>query len=212
MKFAWSWPPWRAGRPDGKGGMDIKLVVGLGNPEQRYADTPHNVGFAVVDHLAGQWQCRLRRSWRWRALVARHARDNQPVWLVQPLSYMNNSGAVVSAIMRQAGIAPANLVVVLDDVDLPLGRIRVRAGGGDAGHRGLRSVRECLGSADFTRIRLGVGSENRAGSLVDYVLTRFPPAVRPAVAQMVELAGAAVCMVLDKGAAAAMNEYNARQI
>ncbi len=212
MKFAWAWPPWAAGQPDSRGGMNIQLVVGLGNPGRRYAGTPHNVGFAVVEHLAGLWGCRLRRSWRWHALVARSARNARPVWLAQPLSYMNNSGAVVSAIMRQAGIAPENLVVVLDDVDLPLGRIRVRAGGGDGGHRGLRSVRECVGSSDFTRIRLGVGRAEREGGLVEYVLTPFPAAARPAVAQMVATAGEAVGMVLDSGAAAAMNEYNARQI
>ncbi len=192
--------------------MNIQLVVGLGNPGRRYAGTPHNVGFAVVDHLAGIWECRLRRSWRWRALLARSARNERPVWLVQPLSYMNSSGTVVRAVMRQAGIQASNLVVVLDDVDLPLGRIRVRAGGGDAGHRGLRSVREAIGSSDFTRIRLGVGRAEGPGSLVEYVLTPFPAAVRPAVARMVAMAGEAVCMVLDSGAAAAMNEYNARQI
>lgn len=208
MKFAWAWPPWVIGRSGSRGEMSIRLVVGLGNPGRKYVGTPHNVGFAVVEYLAELWGCRLHNNRRRGAMLAKSARNARPVWLVQPLSYMNNSGTVVSAIMRQSGIATENLIVVLDDVDLPLGRIRVRIGGGDAGHRGLRSVRECLGSSDFTRVRLGVGRAERSGGLVEYVLTPFPASVRPVVARMVETAGEAVSMVLDSGAAAAMNEYN----
>ena len=191
--------------------MGLKLVVGLGNPGNRYAGTPHNVGFAVIDRLAKLWNSRLRRSWRWRTLLAKAEYGGSPVWLAQPLSFMNNSGAVVAPVMRTAGLAPSALLVVLDDVDLPIGRIRIRSGGGDAGHRGLRSIRNCLGSDDFVRIRLGVGPEDRPENLVEYVLKRFPASAMPAVDGMVALAGEAVCRVLDDGVATAMNEYNGRR-
>ncbi len=209
MKFAWPWLSRLAVSSEEGAGKRVKLIVGLGNPGSRYEGTPHNIGFDVVNCLADYWQTPLRHTRRQNALIAKAVHEGCPVWLVQPLSYMNNSGAVVSAIMRRNGIVAANLLVVSDDVDLPLGRIRIKAGGGDGGHRGLRSVLEALSKAEFVKLKLGVGRNPKDGSLVDYVLTKFQAGDREKARQMVETAGAAVRMILDAGPEAAMNEYNA---
>ncbi|MCA1808381.1 MAG: aminoacyl-tRNA hydrolase, partial [Lentisphaerae bacterium] len=186
------------------------LLVGLGNPEPRYAGTPHNVGFEVVDCLAEQLQVELPARRRFQARLAQTVWQGRKLWLAQPLTYMNNSGQAVARLMRAGGIRPADMVVVLDDIDLPLGRIRIRPAGSDAGHRGLRSVCQSIGSDEFVRVRLGVGRPGSA-RVVDHVLTTFPPPARPLAKRMVRIAADAVLRIMDGGGAAAMNEYNNRR-
>lgn len=149
----------------------MKIVCGLGNPGRRYAGTRHNVGFMAVETFARP----MEPSWteRWSARVARVSFCGQDLLLVEPQTFMNLSGEAVGRIVRFHRVPVSNLLVVHDDADLPLGRVLVRAGGGDGGHKGVRSVMDGVGSADFARIRVGIGRPADAAGegLTDYVLS-----------------------------------------
>ncbi len=151
----------------------MKVVCGLGNPGRRYACTRHNVGFMAVETFARL----MELSWteRWSARVARVSFRGQDLLLVEPQTFMNLSGEAVGPVMRFHRIPVTDLLVVHDDADLPLGRVLVRAGGGDGGHKGVRSVMEGVGSADFARVRVGIGRPaHLAGEgLTDHVLSGF---------------------------------------
>jgi peptidyl-tRNA hydrolase, PTH1 family len=187
----------------------VKLVVGLGNPGQEYADTPHNAGFAVVDRLAGGWSCALRRQARFRARVGRVTVGAEPLLLACPETYMNESGQAVAAVMGYWKLVAADLVVALDDADLPLGALRVRARGGSGGHRGLDSVIRCVGSEDFARVRIGIGRGAERASLREHVLRPLAVEEGAALAEQVERAAEAVRTILAQGVDAAMNRFNA---
>lgn len=189
----------------------MKVIAGLGNPGPEYKDTPHNVGFDVVELLAGRLAAEWRSSTRFQARLARVERGGETWLLVQPQTFMNLSGTSVAPLLRYHGGSPEDLVVVLDDADLPLGRLRIRAGGGSGGHRGLASVIEVLGTEAFARIRLGVGREKADGGLVEHVLGRFAPERRRAVDGMVATAADAVECLAEKGLAVAMNRFNGLQ-
>lgn len=194
----------------------MKLIVGLGNPGRKYEHTPHNVGFEVVDTLALRCNCALRRSFRFPARLARTILEEQKALLVKPSTYMNRSGAVVAELVRKLGVSPSDLLVILDDADLPLGRLRIRVGGGSGGHKGLSSILEHLGQDQFARLRLGIGrQEGLAGqrgdsaNLVGHVLTPFAAELRPVASAMIERAADAVQCLIGRGAQAAMNKFNA---
>jgi PTH1 family peptidyl-tRNA hydrolase len=185
----------------------VKVIAGLGNPGREYAQTPHNVGFDVVEALAERFQAGWRISRRFQARTARVSHAGCECLLVQPQTFMNLSGNSVAAVLRYHGGGLGDLVVVLDDADLPLGRLRIRKAGSSGGHRGLASVIEALGSSDFARVRLGVGREGQGG-LVDYVLGRFDG---PRLAQARQTVTAAADAVLDcvaEGVDVAMNRWN----
>ena len=186
------------------------LVVGLGNPGPEYVGTRHNVGFEVVDLLADRHGARLRRSRRDRALVDEVAIGRQRVVLAEPQTYMNESGQAVGPLVRRCGIDDlAHLVVVHDELDLPVGRMKVKFGGGLAGHNGLRSIKSHLHDDGFVRVRIGVGKPPSKDQGVDHVLRRPAKAVRLALGEMVERAADAVEAVLVDGVEAAMNRFNA---
>jgi len=187
----------------------VKIVVGLGNPGARYRNTPHNVGFATVDALAERLDCRLRRSLRFRAHVGAGRVADQDVLLVQPLTYMNNSGVAVGAVLRYRKLGPEALVVVMDDADLPCGKLRIRKQGGSGGHRGLQSVIDGVGSQAFVRVRLGIGRRESGAGLVEHVLSPFSAEERAAVEQTIDRAAQAVICVIECGADEAMNRSNA---
>ena len=132
------------------------LIAGLGNPEPKYDGTRHNTGFAALDALAEAWGCEINKS-KWQGLYGIAQVDGRKVMLLKPLTYMNLSGDVLPALMRPAGLGAGDVVVVTDDINLPLGRLRIRARGGAGGHNGLKSVIERLGTEGFARIRVGVG-------------------------------------------------------
>jgi len=186
------------------------LVVGLGNPGPNYQGNRHNVGFMVADRLYDRgegldWQS----SGRFEAQLAKRRFENQPVLLVKPQTYMNLSGRTVGPLARFYRIEPANVIAIHDDVDLPLGRLKVKQGGGDGGHKGIRSVTQELGSPDFVRIRFGVGRPV-GGDVTDFVLSDFADSEREAVAAQVDRASEAVTAVITRGLRAAMNSYNAK--
>lgn len=186
--------------------MHIAAVVGLGNPGSKYAATRHNVGFRVVDELARRW--RIRIWWpRDHAKVARR-RGSAPVLLVKPSTYMNLSGKAVAAIRRREHLEPGQLLVVVDDVELPLGTLRIRPHGGPGTHNGLRSLVEDLGEG-FPRLRLGVRGEVPWDDLADYVLTPFRPEETEVVERMVSRAADCVEMALHSGVERAASRFNA---
>lgn len=186
----------------------MKLVVGLGNPGARYRDTRHNLGFMVLDVLAGRFGTALDRE-KHQALVAEAAVGGVRLMLMKPLTYMNLSGASVAAAARNRVPDPGDILVVVDDVNLALGRLRLRAGGSAGGHNGLKSIIERLGSDGFHRLRLGVGP-NGGGDLVNHVLGRFRPEEREAVNGMVDRAADAVETWIADGIEAAMSRHNWR--
>ena len=171
---------------DGRG--TGRVVVGLGNPGPEYRDTRHNVGQRVLDLLAR----RLRASWRrdGSAVVARGQWRGEPVRLIKPISFMNESGPVVAKALRRIEAGPVDLILVYDDIDLPLGIVRLRMKGSHGGHRGVRSVIEALGTQEIKRIKVGIGRPDQKDDVPDHVLTSFErdelPAVDAAVAEAVE--------------------------
>jgi PTH1 family peptidyl-tRNA hydrolase len=185
----------------------MAVVVGLGNPGWRYRRTRHNIGFRVVEELARRHGARFKRSYRMAARIARLELAGREVLLVEPRTYMNRSGLAVRAVMAGFERGLDELLTVVDDVNLPLGRLRVRQGGGDGGHNGLRSVIETLGSSGFARVRVGVGGAD-ASDLTAHVLSKFDGPERPLVGRVVGAAADAVMAVLGQGVGPAMNSFN----
>jgi peptidyl-tRNA hydrolase, PTH1 family len=185
----------------------MRLVVGLGNPGERYRRTRHNVGFMVVDALAAElghphWHPEPE------ALVARVDVDGAPVLLAKPQTFMNRSGLAVAPLLAETGSQPADVLAVVDDVVLDLGTLRMRERGSHGGHNGLRSIMECLDSEDFPRLRIGVRKGEQGGDLADYVLAPFPEEDVLVVQEMVGYATEAVLCALREGTAVAMSRYN----
>jgi PTH1 family peptidyl-tRNA hydrolase len=180
----------------------FRLVVGLGNPGREYADTRHNVGFMLVDRLATRDRAEWRREKRWQADVVKAG----AVQLCKPLTYMNLSGQSVRAVADFYKIEAAQVLVVLDDFALPLGKLRFRPSGSSGGHNGLKSIFEHLGTQQVPRLRIGIGAAD--GSTVDHVLGRFALAEREPLAQSLERAEEAVNFAQSRGLDAAMNTYN----
>jgi PTH1 family peptidyl-tRNA hydrolase len=183
------------------------LIVGLGNPDAEYADTRHNLGFACVRELARRLGVSVDRK-RWRSLIARAERRG--VWLVMPQTYMNLSGEAVSRALRDTGIPPEQTWVVYDELDLPLCRMRIRRGGSGAGHNGVRSVIEALGTDDFVRFRVGIGKPARKGAPAgrSYVLGRFTKAEAERVPRVIDGVVDAIELALESGVERAMDRYN----
>jgi PTH1 family peptidyl-tRNA hydrolase len=181
----------------------IRLVVGLGNPGAEYDRTRHNVGFAVVDFLAAEWGLTWKHEKSWHALVA----IGEKAVLVKPLSYMNRSGEPLAAVANFYKIPPADILVVLDDMALELGRLRLRLEGGTGGHNGLESIIVQFGTEDIPRLRVGIGAAPREGA-TDYVLGRFFDEERPVVEKAIARAAEAVKCAIDNGLLSAMNQFN----
>jgi PTH1 family peptidyl-tRNA hydrolase len=184
------------------------MVVGLGNPGRRYERSRHNVGFEVVDRLAADAGGAFRRRWRAKALVARVELAGQDAVLVKPETYMNRSGFAVSTLLRRQGLGVDRLLVVVDDVDLDLGRLRIRAKGSAGSHNGLKSIVAALGSTEFARVRVGVGGKPEGGDMVDHVLRPMSSKERATLAETVVAATEAVEAVLREGLDWAMNKFN----
>ena len=198
----------------GWSGTPRRLVVGIGNPGPEYEDTRHNVGFAVLDRVAARRSIPFQRtgreegfSGRVRAKVATGATAGAAFWLVKPLSFVNLSGLVVAAFARKLGIAPESIFVVVDDLDLPLGRTRIRPSGSSGGHNGLRSLEEALATSGYPRLRLGIGRPD--GDAADFVLSRFREEEREIVERVLSRAGQAVeDWISGSNIEDLMNRYN----
>jgi PTH1 family peptidyl-tRNA hydrolase len=186
----------------------LKTVVGLGNPGKEYEKTPHNAGFAVVELLAERWDAKLKRSWRTRAKTGKGICSGEKVFLVEPLTFMNRSGDAVSSVLRYNRLGAEDLIVVVDDADIPAGRIRVRAQGSSGGHNGLASVIGSVGTKEFVRIRVGIGRGRGKGDLVDHVLSPLRGQRAEEFGRGVEAAADAVECVIENSVEKAMNEFN----
>jgi PTH1 family peptidyl-tRNA hydrolase len=183
------------------------LVVGLGNPGAEYEHTKHNVGTEVVELLARRHGARLRKG-KERALVDEVRIDGARVALAIPTTFMNDSGDAVRLLVRRYGVDPTHLVVVHDELDLPVAALRVKSGGGLAGHNGLRSITSHLHSDEFQRVRIGVGKPTSKEQGADHVLSRFSKRDRTQVDVTIEQAADAVEAIARDGIAVAMNRYN----
>lgn len=184
----------------------MKVVVGLGNPGSRYVGTRHNVGFAVIDLLAaGPMPARFQQ--RFQAQVGEIVLASGKVLLVKPETFMNLSGRAVRQVLDFYQVESADLLVVCDDVNLPLGKLRARARGTHGGHNGLRDIQNHLGGTEYARLRIGVGSADKS-EMVDHVLGRFRPGERPLIEEAVQCAVQAVLVWDRDGIEACMNQYN----
>ena len=181
----------------------LRLVAGLGNPGAEYERTRHNVGFAVLDHLAAGAQVKWEREAKWKAYWAKIG----DVLFVKPMTYMNRSGDAIQTIAQFYKIEPREMLIVFDDLALELGRLRIRLDGGTGGHNGLDSIITTLGTDQIARLRLGIGAAPNAGA-VDYVLGRFFEEEQPIVEKSIARAADAVKWAIDKGVVSAMNTFN----
>ena len=184
----------------------MRVVAGLGNPGAQYADTPHSVGFEVVDAIASQAGAAWEPKKAFKCLMARCVFAGENVTLVKPQTYMNLSGESVAPIVKYSNATPADLVVIQDDIDLPLGRIRIRKGGSCGGHNGVRNIIERLGTEAFTRLKLGVGKDR--DNVIAHVLGKFSPDARKVVDLVIAESVKAVATILSDGPDAAMNSFN----
>ena len=185
----------------------MKLIVGLGNPGYEYHLTPHNLGFMAVDRLAEICKAEFSRR-EARARVASARFHGEQIILAKPQTFMNLSGISVSGLLKSLDLPLEDLVVIVDDVDLPLGSLRIRRKGSAGGHNGLKSIIGYLETDCFPRIRMGAGPEKPVDDLVSYVLTPFPERDQEAVAGMIEQAVQAVRVILKEGVEKAMNLFN----
>lgn len=186
---------------------NIRVIVGLGNPGKQYERTRHNVGFEVVEAFAKR-NGLVFGARAARANCAEGVVGEQRVYVLQPLTFMNLSGEAVGAFVRQKPITPDHVLVVADDINLPVGKLRMRAGGSDGGHNGLKSLIAHLHTRDFPRLRVGVGAPADGSVQVDFVLGKFHPTDRDAIDEAIDRAAAAIETWLAEGIDAAMNRFN----
>jgi PTH1 family peptidyl-tRNA hydrolase len=192
-------------QPEPEGG--VFLITGLGNPGREYRGNRHNIGFMMLDHLADQLGVKLSRL-QSKALVGSANLDGRRVILAKPQTFMNLSGDAVGALVRFYKVPLEHLLVAHDDLDLPLGTLRMRPGGGSAGQKGLGSIIQKLGTQDFPRLRLGIGRPPGRMDAADYVLQDFSPAERDMLEAGLSRACAAAQVFVREGLEAAMNQYN----
>lgn len=187
----------------------MKLIVGLGNPGAEYHMTPHNLGFMAIDRLAEACGRDLTRR-EAQALTASTELAGEPVVLAKPLTYMNLSGQSVSRLLQNYELTPPDLLVLVDEIELPLGSLRIRPSGSAGGHNGLKSIIGSLDADDFIRLRMGVGPDRPVEDYAAYVLKPFRPAQVKLVAEMLDLATEAVRVTILEGVQKAMNRFNRR--
>ncbi len=183
------------------------LFLGLGNPEKRYEKSRHNLGFRVLDSLAKRLKIKIKTK-RYKSLMGRGRIGREGIVLAQPLTFMNNSGVAAASLVRGLEILPKNLVVVCDDIDLPIGRIRIRRKGGSGGHKGLESINQYLKSNEFPRLRIGIGRPPQGMDPKEYVLKNFTRGENLLVKKAIDKAGEALILLAEKGITPAMNRYN----
>ena len=193
----------------GRSGCDW-MIVGLGNPGAEYEKTRHNVGFRVSELLAGRWKVKIDRL-KFRALTRMVTAEGQKLLLVQPQTYMNASGAAVSALATYYKVKPERILVIFDDISLPVGRIRVRRDGSAGGHNGIKSIIQSLGTDQFPRVKVGVGAKPHPDyDLADWVLSRFSAQEEKALAPALTNAAEAAVLVLTQGVETAASAYNGK--
>ena len=185
----------------------MHLIVGLGNPGKTYERTRHNIGFEAVDKLADKYRLEFKNQLKFKGSLAEGKVGEDSVMLLKPLTFMNLSGEAVALVMRYFQIDLSRLLILTDDVALPLGQLRIRINSGSGGHNGLKSVEECLQTNRYPRLRIGVGDREH-GDLADHVLGRFSKEEETLVSKVLERVVQAVEIWLDVGLTSAMNFAN----
>lgn len=186
------------------------VIAGLGNPGLKYAGTRHNVGFGVIDALAEKYRISVDMG-KHKALIGKGVIEGQKVILVKPLTYMNLSGESIREVVAYYKLLPEELLVIYDDINLDVGRLRIREKGSAGGHNGMKNIIACLGSDEFPRIRIGVGDKPSRMDLVDYVLGRFSDEELPDVRDGIARAAEAAAMVVNGQIPEAMNQFNGKK-
>lgn len=193
-----------------------RLIVGLGNPGTKYAETRHNVGFDVIDLLSQRWQIAIASNRRFQGIYGEGTIKGQKVGLLKPETYMNRSGQSVRAVMDWYKYSPDSVLIVYDDMDLPVGRLRLRLSGSAGGHNGMKSIVSHLGTQAFPRLRLGIGSTEKVGdrdsAVVAHVLGRFSPAEKSQIQEVLEIAADAVQVAIAEGIEKSMSVFNGRNV
>lgn len=188
------------------------MIAGLGNPGPKYDKTRHNIGFDTVDALAEKHHVSWSES-KFQALVGSGFMAGEKVLFVKPMTYMNNSGEAIEAIIHFYKLEPASqLLIIYDDISLEPGNLRIRSKGSAGGHNGIKSVIACIGTQEFARIKIGVGSKPAHWDLADYVLSRFPETERKLVEQAAKDAVAAAELIVSGDIAGAMNRFNQKKV
>ena len=190
-------------------GLSIQIIVGLGNPGREYETTRHNAGFWLVEELARRHGGKFRLEPRFSAEVARVRLGGRELWLAKPQDFMNNSGRVTAAVMGFYKLPPADLLVAYDELDLPVGDVRLKSGGGAGGHNGLRDLIAHL-DADFWRLRLGIGHPGARELVTPYLLGRTSAAERAELEEAVRVAADIVPLIIEQGAEKAMQKLHTR--
>jgi peptidyl-tRNA hydrolase, PTH1 family len=189
----------------------MKLIVGLGNPGQEYATNRHNIGFLCINHIAKNSHVLLDKK-QGKARIGTGSISGETMVLAKPQTYMNLSGESVIPLMQRYSVKLEDLIVIHDDLDLPLGKIRIRKGGSAGGHNGIKSIIASLGNQDFVRIRVGISRPQvegeKAESIVDYVLGDFTDQDKPVIEDTIKRVGEAVICLITRDLNAAMNKYN----
>ncbi|PSN17601.1 aminoacyl-tRNA hydrolase [filamentous cyanobacterium CCP5] len=193
-----------------------RLIVGLGNPGAKYAGTRHNVGFEMVDRLSQRWQIPLKEDRRFQGSYGDGLGAGRRISLLKPSTYMNRSGQSIRSVIDWFKLEPESVLIVYDDMDLPVGRLRLRLSGSAGGHNGMKSAIAHLGTQNFPRMRIGIGATNapaeRDSAVVSHVLGRFSPADRDRINTVIDYATKAVELSLESGVEKAMSYYNGLSI
>ncbi len=185
----------------------MRVIVGLGNPGPRYRDTRHNVGFKCIDLMSREWDIRLSER-RAKAVLGRGRHLDQDIVLAKPRTFMNRSGEGIDYLVARFGVKPVDLLVIYDEMALPVGKLRLRPRGSDAGHNGVRSIIAALGTVDFPRIRIGIGRPGQDGNQVAHVIGGFSSEETAVMAEVVQqVVSAADCLLTD-GIDRAMSQFN----
>jgi peptidyl-tRNA hydrolase, PTH1 family len=187
---------------------NVYLIVGLGNPGADYARTRHNAGFLVADRLAERWRAGWTYEKKFSARLASAQRNDRRVLLCEPQTYMNLSGEAVGAVMAFYRVPHADLLVVVDDADLPLGELRMRPGGSSGGHHGLESIEQHLGTREYARLRVGIGRRSGAREITGYVLGRFGSTEAALADRVLSVATEQAESWLEAGIQKAMSQFN----
>jgi PTH1 family peptidyl-tRNA hydrolase len=186
----------------------LHLIVGLGNPGAEYAKTRHNAGFLLVEKLAAQWKTGWTNERKFDARIAKAERSGKRVLLCEPQTFMNLSGETVGALKDFYQLPLKQILVVVDDADLPFGEIRLRAGGSSGGHHGLESIEQYLASREFARLRIGIGRRDGVREITNYVLGKFDPTENKLLEKVLDRVSGQIECWLDAGIEKAMNQFN----
>jgi len=190
-----------------------QLIVGLGNPEPKYDRTRHNIGFEAVDVLAGRWQMSWSENRRFQALLGEgRGPQGEKLFLLKPLTYMNRSGQAIRAVTDWYKLPPESVLVIYDDMDLPVGRLRLRLSGSAGGHNGMKSAIAHLGTQNFPRLRIGIGKSGAQQNGVSHVLGKFSPTETQLMSEVLQLVVEAVELSLKQGIEKVMSLYNSRNV